>query len=155
MLRDGSGQFLEEDVFKHDRLHLEKTAWRKLDCYILPIATMFYLLSFLVGYFLVYLLTTSFTCITKDRSNVGNARVAGMQKDLHMTNNQVCLSFLCTEVEKSYMMSTIGVLVQHRPYSHICVSNKKTTSDSENILQDSEAVFSDHTLLQRCRVTYY
>ncbi|KAI4240249.1 MAG: hypothetical protein LQ352_007687 [Teloschistes flavicans] len=48
----------------------EKALLRKLDRKLLPAVTILYLLSFL------------------DRSNVGNARVEGMVKDLHMTGNQ-------------------------------------------------------------------
>ena len=43
---------------------------RKLDFKLLPALTLLYLLSFL------------------DRSNVGNARVEGLAKDLHMTGDQ-------------------------------------------------------------------
>ncbi|TFK36156.1 major facilitator superfamily domain-containing protein [Crucibulum laeve] len=59
---------------------LEKRVWRKIDIWILPIATMFYLLSFL------------------DRTNLGNARVAGLQKDLKMTNHQYSVALTVTYV---------------------------------------------------------
>ncbi|KAF9067838.1 major facilitator superfamily domain-containing protein [Rhodocollybia butyracea] len=49
---------------------LERQAVKRMDIVILPMITMFYLLSFL------------------DRSNIGNARVAGLQKDLGMTDSQ-------------------------------------------------------------------
>ncbi|KAL0959958.1 hypothetical protein HGRIS_011622 [Hohenbuehelia grisea] len=57
---------------------IERRAVRKLDISILPIVSMFYLLSYL------------------DRSNIGNARVAGLQKDLKMTDQQyqICLTVL-------------------------------------------------------------
>jgi MFS family permease len=48
----------------------EKALVRKLDVRLLPVLTLLYLLSFL------------------DRSNVGNARVEGLAKDLHMTGDQ-------------------------------------------------------------------
>ncbi|KXN92712.1 hypothetical protein AN958_06990 [Leucoagaricus sp. SymC.cos] len=48
----------------------EKRAVRKLDYTIVPVMTMFYLLSFL------------------DRANIGNARVAGLQKGLGLTDTQ-------------------------------------------------------------------
>ncbi|KAJ3507119.1 hypothetical protein NLJ89_g6486 [Agrocybe chaxingu] len=54
--------------------------WRKLDIWILPVVTMFYLLSFL------------------DRSNIGNARVAGLQKDLKMTNKEYSIALTVTYV---------------------------------------------------------
>ncbi|KAG8763389.1 Proteasome subunit alpha type-4 [Ceratobasidium sp. 423] len=50
---------------------LQRRATLKIDLIVIPILTMFYLLSFL------------------DRANIGNARVAGLQKDLHMTNRLV------------------------------------------------------------------
>ncbi|CCO30344.1 putative transporter C1002,16c [Rhizoctonia solani AG-1 IB] len=49
---------------------LQRRATLKIDLIIVPILTMFYLLSFL------------------DRANIGNARVAGLQRDLKMTNHQ-------------------------------------------------------------------
>ena len=48
----------------------EKALLRKLDRTLLPPLTILYLLSFL------------------DRSNVGNARIEGLPKDLHFTGNQ-------------------------------------------------------------------
>jgi len=58
---------------------LEKV-WRKVDLYVVPVAAMFYLLSFL------------------DRTNFGNARVAGLQKDLKMTNKQYSIALTVTYV---------------------------------------------------------
>ncbi|KDR77102.1 hypothetical protein GALMADRAFT_428725 [Galerina marginata CBS 339.88] len=57
-----------------------RRAVRKLDLTILPIMTMFYLLSFL------------------DRANIGNARVAGLQKGLHMTDRQYQIAVTTTYV---------------------------------------------------------
>ncbi|KAG6920116.1 hypothetical protein DXG01_010184 [Tephrocybe rancida] len=53
-----------------ERYQVDKKVWWKLDLCILPVVTMFYFLSWL------------------DRTNLGNARVAGLQKDLKMTNTQ-------------------------------------------------------------------
>ncbi|RDB17458.1 hypothetical protein Hypma_001625 [Hypsizygus marmoreus] len=58
---------------------LEKV-WRKIDLWVLPVVAMFYLLSFL------------------DRTNLGNARVAGLQKDLNMTNKQYSIALTVTYV---------------------------------------------------------
>ncbi|KAG5651578.1 hypothetical protein H0H81_008161 [Sphagnurus paluster] len=60
-----------------------KKTWRKIDMYILPVAAMFYLLSFLV---------------TIDRTNLGNARIAGLQKELKMTNHQYSIALTVTYV---------------------------------------------------------
>ncbi|KIK65240.1 hypothetical protein GYMLUDRAFT_980832 [Collybiopsis luxurians FD-317 M1] len=59
---------------------MDKEVWRKLDIRILPVVAMFYLLSFL------------------DRTNIGNARVAGLQKDLQMTNQQYSIALTVTYV---------------------------------------------------------
>ncbi|KAF9000861.1 major facilitator superfamily domain-containing protein [Cyathus striatus] len=58
----------------------EKRVWRKLDWSILPVVAIFYLLSFL------------------DRTNLGNARVAGLQKDLKMTNHDYSVALTVTYV---------------------------------------------------------
>ncbi|KAF5335882.1 hypothetical protein D9757_015139 [Collybiopsis confluens] len=59
---------------------MEKRVWRKIDFYVLPIVAMFYLLSFL------------------DRTNVANARVAGLQTALKMTNKQYSIALTVTYV---------------------------------------------------------
>ncbi|KAJ7119055.1 major facilitator superfamily domain-containing protein [Mycena epipterygia] len=59
---------------------LERTVWRKLDVWILPVATIFYLLSFL------------------DRTNIGNAKVAGLLTDLKMTPKQYSIALTVTYV---------------------------------------------------------
>ncbi|KAF8604714.1 MFS general substrate transporter [Ceratobasidium sp. AG-I] len=61
-------------------LALQKKAVRKIDFIVIPILTMFYLLSFL------------------DRANIGNARVAGLQKDLKMSNHQYSIVLTVTYV---------------------------------------------------------
>jgi len=78
-------------------LHLERQAVRKLDYTVLPIMTMFYLLSFL------------------DRANIGNARVAGLQKDLHMTDKQyqICVTvlyvpYIAAELPSNLLLRKIG-----------------------------------------------
>lgn len=59
---------------------LEKRIWRKFDLYFVPIVTMFYLLAFL------------------DRTSIGNARVAGLQRDLKMTNSQYSMALTITYI---------------------------------------------------------
>ncbi len=49
---------------------LEKKIVRKLDIYIIPVYMIIYIFSFL------------------DRSNIGNAKVAGMDKDLHLVGSE-------------------------------------------------------------------
>jgi len=60
--------------------HIEKRARRKIDLIVIPLVGMFYLLSFL------------------DRSNIGNARVAGLQTDLKMSNKQYSIALTMTYV---------------------------------------------------------
>jgi hypothetical protein len=59
---------------------LDNSVWRKFDWRILPVAATFYFLSFL------------------DRSNIANARIAGMQKDLKMTNFDYSVALTVTYI---------------------------------------------------------
>ncbi|KAK7683471.1 hypothetical protein QCA50_013305 [Cerrena zonata] len=58
----------------------EKQAVRRLDYQIVPLMTLFYLFSFL------------------DRANIGNARVAGLQRDLNLTDRQFQIAITVTFV---------------------------------------------------------
>jgi len=76
---------------------LERNAIRKLDFTIVPVMILFYLLSFL------------------ERVNIGNARVAGLQKDLHLTDNQyqICLTilfipYILTELPATLILRKLG-----------------------------------------------
>ncbi|KAJ6512730.1 major facilitator superfamily domain-containing protein [Mycena sanguinolenta] len=71
---------LQSDDEKNDSTILERIVWFKLDCWILPVITIFYLLSFL------------------DRTNIGNARIAGLQKDLNITNKEYTIALTLTYV---------------------------------------------------------
>uniref|UniRef100_A0A8H7XRX8 Major facilitator superfamily (MFS) profile domain-containing protein n=1 Tax=Psilocybe cubensis TaxID=181762 RepID=A0A8H7XRX8_PSICU len=75
------------EVLDHVDENEVKRAVLKMDLTILPIMTMLYLLSFL------------------DRSNIGNARVAGLQKGLHMTDHQYQIAVTITYVP--YVLSEI------------------------------------------------
>ncbi|KAF9451878.1 MFS general substrate transporter [Macrolepiota fuliginosa MF-IS2] len=75
----------------------EKRAVRKLDYSIIPVMTMFYLLSFL------------------DRANIGNARVAGLQKALGLTDHQyqVCITvsyvpYIAAELPSNLLLRWVG-----------------------------------------------
>lgn len=68
---------------------LDQRVWRKIDWVVVPLVTMFYLLSWLVCSELSLILPLN---LFQDRTNLGNARIAGLQKDLKLTNNQVCLN---------------------------------------------------------------
>ncbi|OJA15235.1 hypothetical protein AZE42_07981 [Rhizopogon vesiculosus] len=73
-------QFDGQEMSAAEKARLERIVWRKLDRWVLPIATIFYLLSFL------------------DRSNIANARVAGMQTSLKMSNYQYSIALTMTYV---------------------------------------------------------
>ncbi|KAG6810625.1 hypothetical protein H0H93_014850 [Arthromyces matolae] len=75
---------------------LEKT-WRRIDLFVLPVVAMFYLLSFL------------------DRTNFGNARVSGLQKDLKMSNHQYSVAltvtyvpYIVAELPSNLLLKTVG-----------------------------------------------
>jgi len=81
---------------EHDQ-QLERQAVRMLDYTIIPVVTLFYLTSFI------------------DRTNIGNARVAGLQKDLHMTDEQyqTCITiffgpYIASELAGSLLFRKIG-----------------------------------------------
>lgn len=95
---------LSEPIIDHT---LEKTVWRKLDLWILPVVAMFYFLSFLVSthFYLCANLMNGFLRITmtdhsalQDRTNFANARVAGLQTNLKMTNTQYSIALTVTYV---------------------------------------------------------
>ncbi|KAH9994533.1 MFS general substrate transporter [Russula compacta] len=74
----------------------------KVDFYLIPILGMFYLLSFLVSAL----------------RNIGNARVAGLTKDLHMTTNQFSTAltvtyvpYILTELPMNLLMKRLGANV--------------------------------------------
>ncbi|KAI0272078.1 MFS general substrate transporter [Russula aff. rugulosa BPL654] len=72
----------------------------KIDFYLIPLMGMFYLLSFL------------------DRSSIGNAKVAGLTKSLHMTNNQFSVAltityipYILVELPMNLLMKRVGANV--------------------------------------------
>ncbi|PPQ96631.1 hypothetical protein CVT26_010671 [Gymnopilus dilepis] len=74
-----------------------RSAIRVMDWTILPIMTMFYLLSFL------------------DRANIGNARVAGLEKGLKLTDKQyqICVTvtyvpYILSEIPSNLLLRKIG-----------------------------------------------
>ncbi|KAF8198500.1 major facilitator superfamily domain-containing protein [Pholiota molesta] len=74
-----------------------KTVWRKMDLCLLPVVTMFYFLSFL------------------DRANISNARVAGLQTDLRMSNYQYSIAltityvpYIAAELPSNLLLKAVG-----------------------------------------------
>ncbi|KAK7061707.1 MFS general substrate transporter [Favolaschia claudopus] len=83
------------DRTQHDRALTKKILW-KLDCHILPPLALLWLCNFI------------------DRSNVGNARIAGLEKDLHLHGNQFNIvltvfyaSYLLVEVPSNLVMKKV------------------------------------------------
>jgi MFS family permease len=70
---------LKEEVSSQDKpAALDRTVWRKLDIWILPLCTAFFLLS------------------AVDRTNIANARVAGLQTSLGISNYQFTVALTLT-----------------------------------------------------------
>ncbi|KAK0218592.1 major facilitator superfamily domain-containing protein [Armillaria nabsnona] len=59
---------------------LARWVWLKMDLILMPVIAMWYFLSFL------------------DRTNIGNARVAGLQRELQMTDKQFSIALIVTYV---------------------------------------------------------
>ncbi|KAG6879064.1 hypothetical protein C0992_005411 [Termitomyces sp. T32_za158] len=82
--------FIHPEKLRHETSSVEtdevafdpvlERSWWKIDLLVLPVVAMFYLLSFL------------------DRTNFANARVAGLQTDLKMTNKQYSIALTVTYV---------------------------------------------------------
>ncbi|KAF7297483.1 MFS domain-containing protein [Mycena indigotica] len=71
--------------------------WAKLDRWVLPLVTLFWLLSFL------------------DRTNIGNAKVAGLMKDLQLTNREYSIAltvtyvpYIAAELPASLVLKKVG-----------------------------------------------
>lgn len=92
-----SGDVGLSDFSVEDAMKLEKSVWLKVDLYVLPVITVFYLLSWL------------------DRTNFGNARVAGLQEDLALTPTQYSMAltvtfipYIATELPSNLLLKVIG-----------------------------------------------
>lgn len=84
-------------ISESENAELESVVWRKIDICVVGAVTVFYLLSWL------------------DRTNLGNARIAGLQTDLRLTDNQYSISltmtlipFLCSGLPVNLLMKTVG-----------------------------------------------
>jgi hypothetical protein len=75
-------------------LHQDRKLLWKLDVKLIPWLSFLYLISFL------------------DRTNIGNAKIDGLQKDLHMTNNQYNLSLTIFFISYSVFEPMTNVLLK-------------------------------------------
>ncbi|KAI0345948.1 MFS general substrate transporter [Trametopsis cervina] len=82
-----------EKAVEIDPVVLASAQW-KVDCVVIPLVGMYYLLSFI------------------DRSNIGNARVAGLQKSLHMTDHQFSTALTVTYVPYIVMELPMNLLMK-------------------------------------------
>ncbi|KAI6045741.1 major facilitator superfamily domain-containing protein [Pisolithus marmoratus] len=85
MHKDALNELDQDDTFKQDSSVLEGVVWRKFDGWVLPMCTAIYLLSFF------------------DINNIGNARVAGMQTALNISNYQYTVALTVTLVPYTVM----------------------------------------------------
>ncbi|KAI0037051.1 MFS general substrate transporter [Vararia minispora EC-137] len=79
-----------------DRIEERKALW-KIDLLIIPLVGMYYLLSFIVS---------------EPHPNIGNARIAGLQKGLHMTNQDFSTALTVTYVPYIAMELPMNLLMK-------------------------------------------
>ncbi|KAI0301014.1 MFS general substrate transporter [Multifurca ochricompacta] len=96
---DGSDVISNIHGDDHENIHpidlkVFRRATLKIDFYLIPIVAMYYLLSFL------------------DRSNIGNARVAGLTKDLNMTSSQFSTALTITYIPYALMELPMNLLMK-------------------------------------------
>ncbi|KAF4253329.1 hypothetical protein KXW65_001449 [Aspergillus fumigatus] len=87
----------EEVVLDEETLKLDRQTLLRLDLLLMPMTLMLYLLAWL------------------DRANVGNARVAGLEKDLHLTDLQyktaitvTYVPYVLSELPSNLLLKIIG-----------------------------------------------
>ncbi|OAG37621.1 hypothetical protein AYO21_08229 [Fonsecaea monophora] len=107
---------------------LEKRVVRKFDLHVLPIICMMYLLSFL------------------DRSNIGNAKIAGMQEDLDLDSNRY--AWLLQIFYISFIVFEPFILCWKRFPPHWCATAAITTWGLVATLQASASSWQG---LMACR----
>jgi hypothetical protein len=73
----------------------EKRLLLKMDLSIVPLLACSFFIAYMVRSLFPLCLTTA--NFKKDRNNLGNARIMGMQADLHLSNEQFfnCLMMFC------------------------------------------------------------
>jgi hypothetical protein len=86
---NGLSEVKEGELPEDERVMLDGTVWRKLDIWILPLLTSFFLLD------------------AVDRTSIGNARVAGLQTSLAMSNYQFSVALTVTLYITSQFPTTL------------------------------------------------
>ncbi|KAI0764538.1 MFS general substrate transporter [Trametes elegans] len=95
-LKGSSSDYADTEA-SHEQSKATAALWTKMDLVVLPVVTMIYFLSSL------------------DRSNVGNARIAGLQKELKMSDTEysialtvTTIALLVTDIPLNVLVKTIG-----------------------------------------------
>ncbi|KIY03909.1 uncharacterized protein Z520_00601 [Fonsecaea multimorphosa CBS 102226] len=100
--RAGNGDHPDANLTPEGRAEKDRQLLRKLDLRLIPWLCLIYLLSFL------------------DRTNIGNAKIAGLQEDLHMSNGQWNASLAIFFVSYSVFEPLSNVLLKKfRPRIYI------------------------------------
>ncbi len=119
-----------------------RRVWLKLDLFLLPVMGMFYFLSFLVRFSLSFLLPSITERSPQDRVNIGNARIAGLQHDLQMTNKQYSIALTVTYVPYILIELPLNLLLRVRRYPYFqrsrayCIHSGHWTELSSSHLND-------------------
>lgn len=83
-ISDGKVEVINDTAGKHIDPIAEKKLLRKCDLYVLPPLFVLFLLAFLDS---KHRVSTSYTILTIEGTNIGNARIQGLEADLDMHNN--------------------------------------------------------------------
>jgi len=144
LLEDPASQVLDKTApqfpftSSKEELDLERRAIARLDLTVLPVMTMFYLLSFLVSVFKCFLqvlmthighrivpilvrfcLPRLVNCLNLCHGIAGNARVAGLQNSLSLTDHQYQICVTILYVYGSILRSIKALITDvsvYRPY---------------------------------------
>ncbi|KAJ3910264.1 hypothetical protein F5879DRAFT_917792 [Lentinula edodes] len=85
-----------QEIVDYERKMTRRVLW-KLDCHVLPPLALLWLANFI------------------DRSNVGNARIAGLETDTHLHGNQFntvlavfYVSYMLVEMPSNWILKKLG-----------------------------------------------
>lgn len=116
-----------------ERAAEEKALVRKIDLFLLPTIWIMYLLSYM------------------DRTNIGNAKIAGMTDDLGMDSNQYSIALVVvSERQSPFGQKALLIVLVLR---HLCCLR---SSEQSNLVQDQALDISsgDHVALGGCNVLH-
>lgn len=111
----------------------ERRLWRKIDQRLMPILALMYLLSFMDrGEFYIFFDSTRHLSVSK--GNIGNARLQGLQTQLHLSDNQFNLALVsiacqtqpCFIAVFNHALKTMYFIVRHLK---LCLPSVATPDD--------------------------